>query len=117
MKHRVYTLAASLLLGALLPLAGHAAEPVEPPAENATAVGRGGCVDVSVGGYKAPDYDCLSQQMGNNPDGAKATQMNQEAMQVPINKRAPNQMGLATPAATGTRMGNSFGTSVTPQRP
>ena len=76
-----------------------------------------GCVEVTVGGYKAPNYDCLSQQMGNNPDGAKAAQKNQEAMNVPINKRPPNQVGLATPAATSTRMGNTFGTSVKPQRP
>ncbi|VVP08675.1 hypothetical protein [Pseudomonas fluorescens] len=76
-----------------------------------------GCVDVSVGGYKAPDYNCLSQQMGNNPQGAAAAQKNLEAMNVPINKRPPNQVGLATPAATSTRMGNTFGTSVKPQRP
>ncbi|MBV4478258.1 hypothetical protein [Pseudomonas botevensis] len=76
-----------------------------------------GCVEVTVGGYKAPNYDCLSQQMGNNPDGAKAAQKNQEALNVPVNKRPPNQVGLATPAATSTRMGNTFGTSVKPQRP
>lgn len=76
-----------------------------------------GCVDVSVGGYKAPDYNCLSQQMGNNPEGAAAAQKNLETMNVPINKRPPNQVGLATPAATSTRMGNTFGTSVKPQRP
>ncbi|MBC7212865.1 MAG: hypothetical protein H5U33_23195, partial [Pseudomonas sp.] len=34
-----------------------------------------------------------------------------------MQRRAPNQMGLATPAATSTRMGNSFGSSVVPQRP
>ncbi|MNK99311.1 hypothetical protein D3C87_1196990 [compost metagenome] len=76
-----------------------------------------GCVEVSVAGYKAPDYDCLSQQMGNNPEGAAAAQKNLEAMNVPINKRPPNQVGLATPAATSTRMGNTFGSSVKPQRP
>ncbi|WP_236196977.1 hypothetical protein [Pseudomonas glycinae] len=76
-----------------------------------------GCVEVTVGGYKAPNYDCLSQQMGNNPNGAAAAQKNQEAMNVPVNKRPPNQVGLATPAATSTRMGNTFGTSVKPQRP
>ncbi|WP_131670268.1 hypothetical protein [Pseudomonas parakoreensis] len=76
-----------------------------------------GCVEVTVGGYKAPNYDCLSQQMGNNLEGAAAAQKNQEAMNVPVNKRPPNQVGLATPAATGTRMGNTFGTSVKPQRP
>jgi hypothetical protein len=77
----------------------------------------GGCVEVSVGGYKAPDYNCLSQQMGNNPEGAAAAQKNQQGMNVPINKRPPSQIGLATPAATSTRMGNTFGTSVKPQRP
>jgi len=76
-----------------------------------------GCVDVTVGGYKAPDYHCLSQQMGSNPEGAVAAQKNQQAMNVPVNKRPPNQVGLATPAATSTRMGNTFGTSVKPQRP
>ncbi|WP_085586899.1 MULTISPECIES: hypothetical protein [unclassified Pseudomonas] len=76
-----------------------------------------GCIDVTVGGYKAPNYDCLSQQMGNNPEGAKAAQKNREAMNVPVDKRPPNQVGLATPAATATRMGNAFGHSVKPQRP
>jgi len=38
-------------------------------------------------------------------------------MNVPVNERAPNSIGLATPAATGVRMGNTFGTSVKPQRP
>ncbi|QLL11006.1 hypothetical protein [Pseudomonas chlororaphis] len=110
------TLVASLMLGAL-PLAGHAATPGETPTAASGEKLGAGCVDVSVGGYKAPDYGCLSKQMGNNPDGAKAEQKNQEAMQVPIHKRPPNQMGLSTPAATSTRMGNTFGTSVKPQRP
>jgi hypothetical protein len=76
-----------------------------------------GCVDVTVAGYKAPDYNCLSQQMGGNTDGAAAAKNNRDAMNVPVNKRPPNQVGLATPAATSTRMGNTFGTSVKPQRP
>ncbi|MCU1761404.1 hypothetical protein NTD84_17005 [Pseudomonas sp. 14P_8.1_Bac3] len=76
-----------------------------------------GCVEVSVGGYKAPDYNCLSQQMGNNPAGAAAAQKNRQGINLPVNKRPPNQIGLATPAATSTRMGNTFGTSVKPQRP
>ncbi|MFJ7141400.1 hypothetical protein BLX41_12020 [Pseudomonas protegens] len=78
---------------------------------------REGCVEVSVGGYKAPDYNCLSKQMGNDPDAVKAAQANQQAMEDPVHKRPPNQVGLSTPAATGVRMGNTFGTSVKPQRP
>lgn len=76
-----------------------------------------GCVEVSVGGYKAPDYNCLSQQMGGNPEGTAAAQNTQPGVNVPINKRPPNQIGLATPAATSTRMGNTFGTALKPQRP
>ncbi|WP_248751897.1 hypothetical protein [Pseudomonas sp. MWU15-20650] len=96
---------ASLGLCAVLPLLAHA----ETTAK--------GCTEVTVDGYKAPDYGCLSQQMGNDPDASKATQKNREAQNVPVQKRPPNQVGLATPAATGTRMGNTFGTSVKPQRP
>lgn len=78
--------------------------------------GQQNCIEVQVNGYKAPDYNCLSQQL-SNPDGTAAQQKNQEAMQVPVHKRPPNQVGLATPAATSVRMGNTFGTSVKPQRP
>ncbi|MEO6679545.1 MAG: hypothetical protein ABIO21_19535 [Pseudomonas sp.] len=102
MKHLL-----SVAAGMLLMLGVNVAQAEEPL----------GCVEVSVGGYKAPDYNCLSQQMGNNPEGAAAAQKNQEAMNAPVNKRPPNQVGLATPAATSTRMGNTFGTSVKPQRP
>lgn len=102
MKH-LWCVAAGVLL--LIGLTAVQAE--QPP----------GCVEVTVGGYKAPDYNCLSQQMGNNPEGAAAAQKNQEAMNVPVNQRPPNHVGLATPAATSTRMGNTFGTGVKPQRP
>ena len=102
MKH-LSNLAAGVLLMTGLSLA----QAEQPPS----------CVEVTVGGYKAPDYNCLSQQMGNNPEGAVAAQKNQQSMNVPSNKRPPHQLGLATPAATSTRMGNTFGTSVKPQRP
>ena len=72
----------------------------------------GGCVEARVDGYKAPDYGCLSQQMG-----AKAAQKNREAREKPVHQRPPNQMGLSTPAATSVRMGNTFATGVKPQLP
>jgi len=93
-------LLASLLLCTALPLA-HA----------------GNCAEVSVDGYKAPDYGCLSQQMGNDTNAAKAAKKNREAQGIAVEKRQPNKVGLATPAATSVRMGNTFGTSVKPQRP
>ncbi|WP_339419748.1 MULTISPECIES: hypothetical protein [unclassified Pseudomonas] len=92
---------ASLLLCAVLPLVAHA--------DN--------CAEVTVDGYKAPDYGCLSHQMGNDTNATKATQKNREAQNISIEKRLPNKVGLATPAATSVRMGNTFGTSVKPQRP
>ncbi|WP_419736278.1 hypothetical protein [Pseudomonas sp. COR18] len=96
---------ASMLLLATLPGLGHAAQ-VEPS----------GCVEVSVDGYKAPDYSCLSQQM-SSPENREARRRNLEATSPDIRTKAPNQVGLATPAATHIRMGNTFGTSVKPQRP
>lgn len=73
------------------------------------------CIEVMVNGYKTPDYNCLSRQMGNDPQAA--AQQVQKRLEVPVNERAPNSVGLATPAATGVRMGNTFGSSVKPQRP
>ncbi|MCU1785539.1 hypothetical protein NTD80_22580 [Pseudomonas sp. 13B_2.1_Bac1] len=103
MKH-LPTLA-SLLLCAALPLLAQA--------DNAP----GGCAEVAVDGYKAPDYGCLNQQMGSETNATKAAQKNREAQNIPVERRQPNKVGLATPAATSVRMGNTFGTSVKPQRP
>lgn len=99
------SLLASLGLCVALPLLAHA--------DTAAT----GCTEVTVDGYKAPDYGCLSQQMGSDSDAAKASRKNREAQNVPVQKRPPHQVGLATPAATSTRMGNTFGVSVKPQRP
>ncbi|MGY2375602.1 hypothetical protein ACW9IB_13970 [Pseudomonas sp. SDO524_S393] len=96
---------ASLLLCTALPLFAHA---------ESTA---SGCAEVTVDGYKAPDYGCLSQQMGSSPEATKAAQKNREARQIPVEKRPPNSVGLSTPAATSIRMGNTFGNAVKPQRP
>ncbi|MGF6098818.1 hypothetical protein [Pseudomonas sp. 18175] len=96
---------ASLLLCSALPLFAYA--------DKAAST----CTEVSVDGYKAPDYGCLSQQMGSDSNAAKATKKNREAQNIPVDKRAPNAVGLSTPAATSVRMGNTFGTSVKPQRP
>jgi hypothetical protein len=96
---------ASLALAALLPCLSQAADDQAP-----------GCVEVSVGGYKAPDYNCLSQRMGGNRNVA-AERKNQAAMNVPVDKRAPNSLGLFNQSATSNRMGNTFGTSARAQRP
>lgn len=76
-----------------------------------------GCIDVQVGQSRALAYDCLSQQLqGSDPRAAKGLRERIDPVQQ-LQRQAPNQMGLATPAATSTRMGNAFGNSVVPQRP
>lgn len=102
---KLFPTLASLLLCTALPWLAHA---------DSTA---STCTEVSVDGYKAPDYGCLSQQMGSDTPATKAAKKNREAQQTPIEKRPPHSIGLSTPAATSVRMGNTFGTSVKPQRP
>lgn len=75
------------------------------------------CAEVTVNGVRAPSYDCLTQKLQPTapPQGADGTQpaLASEA----IVQRPSNQLGLFNRAATSTRMGNTFGTSVYPQRP
>ncbi|MDD0974700.1 hypothetical protein [Pseudomonas fontis] len=75
-----------------------------------------GCIDVQVGQARALAYDCLTRHL-QNPEGQRAAQENRRAMQMDVSRKAPNQLGLSTPSATSTRMGNTFGTSAYPQRP
>jgi len=76
-----------------------------------------GCIDVQVGQSRALAYDCLTQQLqGADPRAAKGLREQLDPVKQ-MQRRAPNQMGLATPAATSTRMGGSFGSSAMPQRP
>lgn len=96
---------ASLALASLLPGLSQAAD------DQAS-----GCMEVSVGGYKAPDYNCLSQRMGASRNVA-AERKNQTAMNVPVNQRAPNAVGVFNQSATRNRMGDTFGTSAKAQRP
>lgn len=74
------------------------------------------CVEVEVDGVRAPSYNCLSQKLqpkATGPNGATAPKLASEE----IIQRPSNQLGLFNRAATGHRMGNTFGTSVYPQRP
>lgn len=75
-----------------------------------------GCINVEINGYKALSYECLSEQLAN-PQGAAAARANQAAMNVPIERRPANQLGLYNQSATRIRMGNTFGKSAQAQRP
>ncbi|WPG35720.1 hypothetical protein [Variovorax sp. EBFNA2] len=79
--------------------------------------GDSSCVEVVVNGERTPAYDCLTRKLSptlpaRGPDDA-APGLASEA----ITQRPGNQLGLFNRAATGHRMGNTFGTSVHPQRP
>ena len=87
---------------------GAMAQDAEPPPS---------CIEATVNGERAPSYDCLTQKMrppASAPRDAEGTpQLASEA----IANRPSNQLGLFNRAATSTRMGNTFGPSVYPQRP
>ena len=113
----VLTLFAALLALSMLPgtqadaqnLA--AAENLTAPAETADS-----CVEVEVNGVRTPSYVCLTQKLraakpGQNPNTPPGLASEQ------ILNRPGNQLGLFNRAATSNRMGNTFGTSVYPQRP
>ena len=75
------------------------------------------CVEVAVNGERTPSYDCLTEKM-RPPASARAPDAAQPGLaSEAIVQRPSNELGLFNRAATGHRMGNTFGTSVYPQRP
>ena len=93
------------------------AQAQETNAASVSDTGADSCVEVTVNGERAPSYDCLTQKLQpkappRGPDDAQPG-MASEA----ITQRPSNQLGLFNRAATGHRMGNTFGISVYPQRP
>ncbi len=66
---------------------------------------------------RAPSYACLSQKMSPNRDAAARQAAAQGLASEAIVQRPSNQLGLFNRAAMANRMGNTFGTSVYPQRP
>lgn len=103
------------LFGVMLSVIGTGAAAQTPPSGGGEA--DGSCVEVVVNGERTPAYDCLTRKLAptlpaRGPDDA-APGLASEA----ITQRPGNQLGLFNRAATGHRMGNTFGTSVYPQRP
>lgn len=87
------------------------------PASAEQSASQKGCIDVQVGQARALAYDCLTRQLQGSDLRARKGLQQQLDPQLQLQRKAPNQVGLATPAATSTRMGSSFGSSVVPQRP
>lgn len=73
------------------------------------------CIEVEVNGERAPSFSCLTQKLSPRTDDARqpVAALPSEA----ITQRPSNQLDLFNRSATSERMGNTFGTSVYPQRP
>ncbi|MGX6567637.1 hypothetical protein [Cupriavidus necator] len=84
----------------------------------AAAAGPAPCVEVEVevNGERAPSFPCLTQKLQPANAGRPARPDSGLAAEA-IAQRPSNQLGLYNEAATSHRMGNTFGTSVYPQRP
>lgn len=96
---------------------GMASAQSAPEAKTNANTNADSCVEVVVNGEHTPSYACLTQKLQPTapPRGADGAQpgLASEA----ITQRPSNQLGLFNQAATSHRMGNTFGTSVYPQRP
>lgn len=73
------------------------------------------CVEIEVDGIATPSFSCLTQKL--RPAVTRRQIPEAELNSGNATRRPGNQMGLFNQAATGHRMGNTFGTSVLPQRP
>lgn len=107
MDHPSFVSLAALIGAAFLAGAAAASEAAPPPSS---------CIEVEVNGQRSPSYGCLTQKLQPTPvprNMEGAPELASEA----IVQRSSNQLGLFNRAATANRMGNTFGTSVYPQRP
>lgn len=92
-----------------------AAEPVDTHTDT-DAASAASCVEVEVNGVRSQSYACLTERLKPKA-AARAAQTGGELASEQIANRPSNQLGLFNRAATSNRMGNTFGTSVFPQRP
>ncbi|TDN55737.1 hypothetical protein [Azoarcus indigens] len=110
-KTRLFGVSLALLASLLL-----AGPPMPAGAADAEEAQPDSCIEVEVNGQRAPSYDCLSQKL--QPAPARGGDRGQPGLaSESVLERPENQLGLFNRAATGHRMGNTFGTSVYPQRP
>lgn len=86
-------------------------------ADKADATDAPACIEVEVDGERVPAYDCLQRKLQPRPSAPRAAADRPPSGAEAIVQRSSNQLGVFNRAATQTRMGNTFGTSVLPQRP
>lgn len=92
----------------------------EPAGSQPSRIGGpppGPCVTVDIAGHRAGHLECATDRLQAAADTAQA--QTRSAIETPvIGAGSPDvQTGVANQTATRQRMGNTFGTSVHPQRP
>ncbi|MFH0129391.1 hypothetical protein ACGLHS_04225 [Variovorax sp. VaC1] len=87
------------------------------PATKVEDANADSCVEVVVNGERTPSYACLTQKLRPTAPPRTADGAPPGLASEAITQRPSNQLGLFNRAATEHRMGNTFGTSVYPQRP
>ena len=71
------------------------------------------CVDVEIGGDKAPSLGCLNQRLKQQVDTVQPS-LNSP----PLDGKSPDaRIGIVNEAATRQQFGSSFGRTVVPPRP
>ena len=93
------------------------AQPAPAASAPAAADDAASCIEVEVNGEKTPSFACLTQKLRPAAGAGKAAPPPPAFGSEAIILRPSNQLGLFNRAATSNRMGNTFGTSVYPQRP
>ncbi|MGF7154289.1 hypothetical protein [Novosphingobium gossypii] len=110
---------ALLAVAAMLAPVNVAATAADPPQtrRGGSAPGAPRCVSVEVDGYGAGSADCMAHRLEQAARTAQARA--RSTIEVPvIDATSPDvRTGVANQTATRQRMGNTFGTSVQPQRP
>ncbi len=78
--------------------------------------GHSSCVEVEIGGEKAPDWNCLNQKLEDEVNAASGAPA--QAGLAPISANSPtDQVGGFNPTAMSQQYGSNWGKSAVPFRP
>ncbi|HVJ51898.1 MAG TPA: hypothetical protein VM689_05515 [Aliidongia sp.] len=83
----------------------------------ASASAQTPCVDVVIGTERTPNLGCLNDVLRHSTQAERNRQTQASAAASAGVPTTSNELGLFNEAATAERLGDSFGKSVSPQRP
>jgi hypothetical protein len=71
------------------------------------------CVEVEIGGEKAPALNCLNRRLRGQVDKTQTP-----SLAAPLDANSPDvHLGISNPSAVRQQFGTTFGTGAPPQRP